>query len=71
MPRLVRGLPVFPVAGARDGSKHLLKPPNGAKPLVFLWVAKESAWERFGGTRMAFTGAYLGAHGWGYVGRAK
>lgn len=62
-----KGLNCSPTIGTADGSAHLLTPPGGT-PLVFTWVAAESAWERFGGRRMAFGDKYLASHGWTYVG---
>lgn len=55
-----------PPAGARDGSRHMLRTPGGEKTLLFMWVAAEKAWERHGGLRMAFQAAYLAHHGWVY-----
>lgn len=57
--------PIIPAPGSADGSRHILC--HGTKELDFAWVAAERAWERHGGARMAFTGAYLAAHGWRYV----
>ena len=34
-----------PPAGAKDGSLHLLRPPNGHPPLAFRWITAEQAWE--------------------------
>lgn len=61
-----------PPKDTADGSEHILSAPGHHKSgrLIFRWVAAESAWERYGGIRMAFTDRYLSSHGWTYVGPA-
>ena len=59
-----------PAGGALtpDGSLHLIAPPGqDAVPMLFQWVAREQAWARQGGHRLAFACAYLAAHGWRYL----
>lgn len=54
-------------------SKHKLLPPadrEGALPTPFIWHPDKKEWECSGtvGKRVAFTSAYLAAHGWTYGG---
>lgn len=56
-----------PPAGTKDETLHTLASPDGKAKLSFNWVAKEKAWERSGGIRMAFTVDYLDHHGWSYI----
>ena len=58
-----------PPVGALDGSEHILSYQN-TRSMKFRWVAKEKAWARHGGVRMAFTAVYLSQYGWSYVGPA-
>ena len=69
MPKVAQGGAdsASPAAAAVDGSRHILKAPDGGPELAFTWIAREKAWERYGGRRMAFSAAYLAAHGWSYV----
>jgi len=69
MPLVARGFghECAPPAGTQDGSLHWLVSPGNGRQLQFAWVARERAWERPGGIRMAFTAEYLAAHGWRYV----
>ena len=71
-PPVLRAVPLAPPCnpppGAMDGETHMLCPPNGGEALAFTWVARELAWERPGGNRLAWTAAYLGSHGWSYGG---
>jgi hypothetical protein len=55
-----------PTAGTPNGSYHMLK-VGMSEPLVFVWVAREHAWGRMGGHRLAFTPQYLAANGWAYI----
>ena len=55
-----------PPKATKDGTFHLLSVPGGSMSLEFEWIETEKAWARFGGNRMAFTAAYLAAHGWKY-----
>ena len=57
-----------PPIGTKDNTAHFLKIPGGGSTMVFTWIAKEQAWERLGGLRMAFTAEYLAHHGWMYAG---
>ena len=68
MPTIRRGGPdqCMPPKGTKNGSAHLLSPPNSIRLMEFSWVAKERAWMRYGGIRMAFSAEYLAAHGWQY-----
>jgi hypothetical protein len=68
-----RGNECDPPVDASNGSPHLLLPPGPrgrTLPLVMRWVARERAWARPGGNRMAFTAEYLAHNGWRYLGRA-
>lgn len=56
----------MPSVRAAEGSRHLLRPPNGNEPLMFVWAAGDS-WLRWGGKRLAFTARYLGSYGWTYI----
>jgi hypothetical protein len=56
-----------PKAGTAEGSHHMLL-SGGGRLIRMAWVAREQAWERGGGIRMAFTCAYLAHHGWKYQG---
>jgi hypothetical protein len=56
----------LPVRGTLDGSYHMLK-VGASIPMPFVWVAKERAWGRMGGHRLAFTPEYLSHNGWSYV----
>ena len=49
-----------------DGSRHVLLTPGARTPKVFAWVAREGAWERAGGNRIAWPASYLTHHGWIY-----
>ena len=60
--------PCLPPGTTEDGSAHRLQPPHGGPALTFSWIKRELAWERPGGNRLAWTAAYLGAHGWTYAG---
>lgn len=63
-----------PPAATTDGSKHMLKPPNGSKPMPFRWVASEQAWASLKsgeGNRLAWPATFLQRCGWSYVGKAK
>ena len=74
--RAVKPLPPGPVTGGScaapgaiaHGSRHLLQPPGGAKPVVVTWHEPARAWLAVGGRRLAFTPAYLASHGWTYRG---
>ena len=71
--------------GAEDGSVHLLQPPSGGIPLRFQWVMIERAWTPYPvpdilspghwpithRRPLAYSSAFLGSHGWSYVGSAK
>jgi hypothetical protein len=57
----------FPAGPTLDGSLHLLTSPGGPE-MEFVWVARDQAWARFGGNRLAWTAAYLSSHGWTYKG---
>lgn len=62
--------PCEPAAGSKDGSRHLLLPPNGGRQMPMLWNAAEKSWSavRLGrGVRMAFAAAHLSKLGWAYV----
>jgi hypothetical protein len=52
------------------GGLHLLNPPvdRQAPQMPFTWHPVGKEWESFGrmGKRIAFTSAYLAAHGWTY-----
>jgi hypothetical protein len=65
--RPLPGNECLPAKGtAADGSYHMLK-VGDQQPMVFVWVARERAWGRMGGHRLAFTPDYLGVNGWSYV----
>ena len=66
--KIGKGNECDPPKATKDGSRHRLRAPSGGEELEFMWVAKENAWERFGGRRMAFPASYLAQHGWTYVG---
>jgi hypothetical protein len=58
-----------PLAGTKTGSRHLMKPAGGGKPVVMVWIAAEAAWasQRPGkGNRLAWPAAYLMRAGWEY-----
>lgn len=58
---------------AIDGSQHMLRPPNGAPPRIFVWVKAEKAWEAFPfgvGNRLAWPASHLMKASWEYVGPA-
>ena len=57
-----------PPEGTVDRSRHILA--NGNATREFTWIAKDGAWARFGGNRMAWTAVYLSQSGWCYVGLA-
>jgi hypothetical protein len=60
-----------PAKGTKDGSLHLLRPPNGHPPLAFEWIAAERAWESVQperGNRLAWPADHLKRAGWEYVG---
>jgi len=57
-----------PPAGTADSSRHLLMVPGGGKDVPFTWVARQGAWMRPGGWRMAFAADYLSRAGWTYSG---
>jgi len=70
-------LPVYsaivcePDGNAKDGTRHIIKPPNdGATGVVAIWHKAEKEWEPVGvnGRRVAFESRYLAAHGWVYGG---
>ncbi|HUZ33893.1 MAG TPA: hypothetical protein VMV19_17565 [Xanthobacteraceae bacterium] len=65
----VKGGTCLPPDKTVAGSAHFLKPPGGAQPLVFIWIAGEAAWAPLyrDGKRMAFNAAYLASHGWIYL----
>lgn len=56
-----------PPSVAVSSSYHLLQPPMGAEKMKMQW--SEGSWvpPLGAGKRMAFTPAYLAAHGWTYV----
>lgn len=60
----------LPSEGTADGSVHLLRTPGEEAEMRFAWVAKEQAWKPLPqkGHRLAFSAAYLAAHGWAYAG---
>ena len=58
----------LPAADAADGSMHVLTGPGGTHLVAMSWVAKERAWARSGGFRMAFAAKYLAHYGWAYKG---
>jgi hypothetical protein len=55
--------------GTKDGSRHLLNPPNGHPPITCSYIAIQKAWMPLykDGKRMAFTAEYLGSHGWRHL----
>jgi hypothetical protein len=58
-----------PPLGAAEGSWHMLQPPKGAALMRMQWSVGPKEWapSRLGaGRRLAFTSAYLAAHGWKY-----
>lgn len=63
-----------PPPSAAPGSFHLLKPPrDGAADVPMIWRPEPRRWDNptpGTGRRMAFTSAYLAAHGWTYAGPA-
>lgn len=59
-------LPPPPVASNTD---HVLQPPSGPT-MVMTWGGMEWIPPLGKGKRLAFTAAYLAAHGWSYVGPA-
>lgn len=61
----------MPPKKIKDGSLHEIALPEGVGKRVFTWVAKDQAWATDGGNRLAFTAAYLGSHGWSYIGPYK
>lgn len=74
-------IPESPMAAAADcepplvaveGSAHMLQPPNEAEPMSMLWSLSTKTWMPYlgNGRRVAFTSAYLAAHGWSYIGPA-
>jgi hypothetical protein len=73
LPTVRRGLghECDPPQGTSDGERHLLFAPGSTAVLEFAWVARERAWERPRGIRLAFTAAYLAAHGWRYARAAE
>lgn len=63
-----------PPQGTRDGSVHLLRPPNGHPPITMVWIAMERAWasrmpER--GNRLAWPTSHLRRAEWEYIGPAR
>lgn len=73
-PELPQGYPVgskpcTPLAGAADGSLHVLRAPQGVE-MRMRWVGSESAWAALksdGGNRMAWPPSYLSQAGWEYL----
>ena len=65
----VVGTTCVPPANTPADSRHYLRPPRGAQPLLFTWIAAEKAWAPLtrDGKRMAFTADYLASHGWQYL----
>jgi hypothetical protein len=62
-----------PPAGAADGSRHLLNPPNGGKSIAFEWLAVHQAWKSErpeAGNRLAWPATFLSRAGWTYKGAA-
>lgn len=68
-PADLRGKPgdAMPPPTLRNGDIRVLRSPQGAF-LSFQWVAKDKAWFRAGGYRLAFPAVYLGLTGWKYTG---
>ena len=63
-----------PPSGSKDGSAHMIRPPNGAAPMAFLWAAGEKAWASprpEAGNRLAWAPTHLSRAGWEYGGPAK
>lgn len=59
-----------PPADAKDGSRHLLLPPNGAPAMPFVWIAAHRAWGSAlpqKGNRLAWPIDHLMRAGWAYV----
>lgn len=66
-----RGDECNPPLGTPSGSVHYLMPPGPrgrTMPLAMRWLARDRAWARPGGKRMAFAAEYLAHHGWRYAG---
>lgn len=62
-----------PPATTADGSVHLLRPPNGARPIAMKWVVAERAWESMTpdrGNRLAWPADFLKKAGWAYMSAA-
>jgi hypothetical protein len=60
-----------PPKNTRDGSVHVLLPPNGAGPMKFTWIAAEQAWASTvpdKGNRLAWPTSHLQRAGWSYAG---
>ncbi len=58
-----------PPQGTRDGTHHMMRPPNGAAPIRMAWVAGEKAWASINparGNRMAWPVDHLKRAGWEY-----
>lgn len=63
-----------PPKGTRDGSLHLIKPPNGGPSQAFTWIAAEKAWAPAiagRGNRLAWPVDHLRRAGWEYQRAAK
>lgn len=63
-----------PKKDAAEGSLHVMKPPNGAGPVIMLWSRKHQAWSALNpgkGNRMAWSAEFLMRAGWEYVRPAK
>lgn len=57
----------LPEADTPDGSVHWLIEPNGQNRQHFVWHKASNEWAPLSplkGNRIAFTAAYLAAHGW-------
>jgi hypothetical protein len=59
-----------PPSPAAHESWHVLIPPQGGKGIALKWLGDKKVWVPVIGTgnRIAFSPAYLAAHGWKYSG---
>lgn len=59
-----------PKAGTAAGSRHWLRPGNGAPDMVMIWIPTETAWASTKpekGNRLAWPLEHLSRAGWEYV----
>ena len=60
-----------PPKNTPDKSVHVLRPPNGARDMTFVWHAADQAWAAIvpdKGNRLAWPTSHLQKAGWAYVG---